>query len=166
MNIKKAAVLGAGTMGAGIAAHLANAGIPTLLLDIAPRELTPEEDAKGLTLESPKVKNRLVASLFDAAKKLKPAPFMLADNAKLISTRQLFRRHGEAQGLRPRHRGRRRESRDQAQALCRSRKKPQARSRRRDEHKRNSRSDPSPNRSPTISSRILSASTFSIRPDI
>jgi 3-hydroxyacyl-CoA dehydrogenase len=85
MNISKAAVLGAGTMGAGIAAHLANAGIQTLLLDIAPRELTPDEESKGLTLDSPKVKNRVVASLFDAAKKLKPAPFMLADNAKLIS---------------------------------------------------------------------------------
>ncbi|PYT01341.1 MAG: 3-hydroxyacyl-CoA dehydrogenase [Acidobacteria bacterium] len=85
MNINKAAVLGAGTMGAGIAAHLANAGIPTLLLDIAPRELTPDEEAKGLTLESPKVRNRVVASLFEAAKKLRPAPFMLGDNAKLIS---------------------------------------------------------------------------------
>lgn len=85
MNITKAAVLGAGTMGAGIAAHLANAGIPTLLLDMAPRELTPEEEAKGLTLESQKVRNRIVASLFEAAKKLKPAPFMKADNAKLIS---------------------------------------------------------------------------------
>lgn len=85
MNISKAAVLGAGTMGAGIAAHLANAGIQTLLLDIAPRELTSDEEAKGLTLDSPKVKNRIASSLFDAAKKLKPAPFMLADNAKLIS---------------------------------------------------------------------------------
>ncbi len=85
MNIKKAAVLGAGTMGAGIAAHLANAGIPTLLLDIAPRELNPEEEARGLSLESPAVRNRIVGSLFEAAKKLKPAPFMLADNAKLIS---------------------------------------------------------------------------------
>src|SRR6187200_3791698 len=86
MNITKAAVLGAGTMGAGIAAHLANAGIPTLLLDIAPNELTPEEEKKGLTLESPQVRNRIVNSLFEAAKKLKPAPFMLADNAKLITT--------------------------------------------------------------------------------
>ncbi|MEP6705110.1 MAG: 3-hydroxyacyl-CoA dehydrogenase family protein, partial [Acidobacteriota bacterium] len=85
MNIRKAAVLGAGTMGAGIAAHLANAGIETLLLDIAPRELTAEEEARGLTLDSPKVRNRIVASLFEAAKKLKPAPFMLGDNAKLIS---------------------------------------------------------------------------------
>jgi len=36
ITVKKAAVLGAGTMGAQIAAHLANAGIPTLLLDIVP----------------------------------------------------------------------------------------------------------------------------------
>ncbi len=85
MNIRKAAVLGAGTMGAGIAAHLANAGIPVLLLDIAPRELTPGEEAKGLSLESPQVRNRKVKELFEAAKKLKPAPFMLAENAKLIS---------------------------------------------------------------------------------
>ncbi len=86
MNIAEAAVLGAGTMGAAIAAHLANAGIPTLLLDIAPNELTPEEEMKGLTLESPAVRNRVVNSLFEASKKLKPAPFMLADNARLIST--------------------------------------------------------------------------------
>ncbi|MBP6003790.1 MAG: enoyl-CoA hydratase/isomerase family protein [Pyrinomonadaceae bacterium] len=86
MNIAKAAVLGAGTMGAGIAAHLSNAGIPTLLLDIAPRELTPDEEKKGLTLESPQVRNRIVNSLFEAAKKLRPAPFMLGDNAKLITT--------------------------------------------------------------------------------
>ena len=86
MNITKAAVLGAGTMGAGIAAHLSNAGIPTLLLDIAPNELNEAEAAKGLTLESPQVRNRIVNSLFDAAKKLKPAPFMLGDNAKLITT--------------------------------------------------------------------------------
>jgi 3-hydroxyacyl-CoA dehydrogenase len=73
LNIGKAAVLGAGTMGAAIAAHLSNAGIPVLLLDIAPKE----EDAKD--------KNSIVKSLFEAAKKLKPAPFMLADNANLIS---------------------------------------------------------------------------------
>src|SRR4026209_1474354 len=81
-DVKKAAVLGAGTMGAGIAAHLANAGIPTLLLDIAPNELTPDEEKKGLTLESPQVRNRIVNALFEAAKKLRPAPFMLADNAR------------------------------------------------------------------------------------
>ncbi len=56
---RKAAVLGAGVMGATIAAHLANAGVPVLLLDIVPRELTPEEEKKGLTLESSAVRNRL-----------------------------------------------------------------------------------------------------------
>lgn len=85
LTIKKAAVLGAGTMGAAIAAHLSNAGIPTLLLDIAPRELTEDEQKKGLTLDAPEVRNRVVKTLFEAAKKLKPAPFMLADNARLIS---------------------------------------------------------------------------------
>lgn len=85
MLIKKAAVLGAGTMGAAIAAHLANAGVPTLLLDIAPNELLPAEEAKGLSLESPQVRDRIVESLFAAAKKLKPAPFMSLGNAKLIT---------------------------------------------------------------------------------
>jgi 3-hydroxyacyl-CoA dehydrogenase len=70
MNIRKAAVLGAGTMGAGIAAHLANAGVPVLLLDIPLKE---DGDRNGT-----------VKSLFEAAKKLKPAPFMLAANAELI----------------------------------------------------------------------------------
>jgi 3-hydroxyacyl-CoA dehydrogenase len=73
LHIGKAAVLGAGTMGAAIAAHLSNAGIPTLLLDIAPRE------------EGAKDKNSVVKSLWEAAKKLKPAPFMLAENAGLIT---------------------------------------------------------------------------------
>jgi 3-hydroxyacyl-CoA dehydrogenase len=85
LTVRKAAVLGAGTMGAAIAAHLSNAGVPTLLLDIAPRELTPEEEAKGLSLESPQARNRIVSQLFEASKKLKPAPFMLGKNANLIS---------------------------------------------------------------------------------
>ena len=85
MRIEKAAVLGAGTMGAQIAAHLANAGVPTLLLDIAPRELTPHEQAKGLTLESPQVRNRIARSGLDAAKTAKPAAFFTPDNAALVS---------------------------------------------------------------------------------
>ena len=58
--IEKAAVLGAGTMGARIAAHLANAGIPCYLLDIVPPELNADEKRKGLTLEKPAVRNRIV----------------------------------------------------------------------------------------------------------
>lgn len=84
-RIDKAAVLGAGTMGAQIAAHLANAGVPTLLLDIAPRELTADEQAKGLTLESPQVRNRIARNGFDAAKSSKPAAFFTPDNASLVS---------------------------------------------------------------------------------
>lgn len=76
LNIRRAAVLGAGTMGAAIAAHLTNAGIPTLLLDIAPADA---EDNKAS-------RDKIVKSLFEAAKKLKPAPFMLAENAGLIET--------------------------------------------------------------------------------
>ena len=72
-------------MGAGIAAHLTNAGIPTLLLDIAPKELSAEHEAKGLPLDAPQVRYHIVNTLFEAAKKLKPAPFMLADNANLIT---------------------------------------------------------------------------------
>lgn len=84
LKVEKAAVLGAGTMGAAIAAHLSNAGIPTLLLDIAPKELSESEERKGLPLDSFHVRNRIVGEMFDAAKKLKPAPFMLGDNANLI----------------------------------------------------------------------------------
>src|SRR5438552_12375846 len=85
ITVKKAAVLGAGTMGAQIAAHLANAGIPTLLLDIIPRELTAEEAAKGLTLESPQVRTRIARAGLEAAKKAKPAAFFTADLASLVS---------------------------------------------------------------------------------
>ena len=58
-KINKAAVLGAGTMGAGIAAHLAGAGLTVHLLDMVPRELTPGEEKKGLTLKDKAVRNRL-----------------------------------------------------------------------------------------------------------
>src|SRR6476620_5348031 len=85
MRIEKAAVLGAGTMGAQIAAHLANAGVPTLLLDIVPRELTAEEQAKGLTLELKQVRNRIAQAGSDAAKKAKPAAFFTPENAALVS---------------------------------------------------------------------------------
>jgi 3-hydroxyacyl-CoA dehydrogenase len=85
MRIEKAAVLGAGTMGAQIAAHLANAGVPTLLLDIAPRELSPDEQAKGWTLDSPQVRNRIARNGLEAAKKAKPAAFFAPDNAALVS---------------------------------------------------------------------------------
>ncbi|HYG82976.1 MAG TPA: 3-hydroxyacyl-CoA dehydrogenase family protein, partial [Pyrinomonadaceae bacterium] len=85
VRIEKAAVLGAGTMGAQIAAHLANARIPTVLLDIVPRELTPEEQAKGATLESREVRDRIARAGLEAAKKAKPAAFFTSDLASLIT---------------------------------------------------------------------------------
>lgn len=72
--IRKVAVLGSGIMGSRIACHFANIGLDVLLLDIAPRELTEEESKKGLTLDNPIVKNRIVQASFDAAVKSNPAP--------------------------------------------------------------------------------------------
>jgi len=51
-DIRKVAVLGAGVMGSTIAAHMANAGLDVLLLDIVPNKLTEEEEKKGLTLKT------------------------------------------------------------------------------------------------------------------
>src|SRR5574341_143297 len=85
MQIKKAAVLGAGVMGAQIAAHVANAGVPCLLLDIVPKDLTAEEQAKGLTLESAAVRNRIAVAGLEAAKKAKPAAFFSTELAHLVS---------------------------------------------------------------------------------
>jgi 3-hydroxyacyl-CoA dehydrogenase len=72
-------------MGARIAAHLANAGIPCYLLDIVPTSLTPAEQAKGLTLQSPAVRNRIVLAGFESARKSRPAAFFTADNARLVT---------------------------------------------------------------------------------
>lgn len=73
-TIRKVAVLGSGIMGSRIACHFANIGVEVLLLDIAPRELTEDEKKKGLSLDQPIVKNRVVQSSFDAALKASPAP--------------------------------------------------------------------------------------------
>ncbi len=83
--IEKAAVLGAGTMGARIAAHLANAGIPCYLLDIVPPELNADEKRKGLTVEKPAVRNRIVLAGLDAARKSRPAAFFTPETARLVT---------------------------------------------------------------------------------
>jgi 3-hydroxyacyl-CoA dehydrogenase len=84
LSIRKAAVIGAGNMGAQIAAHLANVGIPSLLMDIMPTELSPEEQKRGLTLQSPQVRNRVTQTLFDKAKKLKPSPLFTPEVTSLV----------------------------------------------------------------------------------
>jgi 3-hydroxyacyl-CoA dehydrogenase len=72
-RIHKVAVLGAGTMGSRIAAHLANAGVPSFLLDIVP----PNGDAT--------VRNKIAQAGLDAALKSKPAAFFEASLARLIT---------------------------------------------------------------------------------
>ncbi len=72
-RIHKVAVLGAGTMGARIAAQFANAGVPSYLLDIVP------PDADGAA------RNKIAAAGLEAAKKSKPAAFMEPPLASLIT---------------------------------------------------------------------------------
>ncbi|MCX8102964.1 MAG: 3-hydroxyacyl-CoA dehydrogenase/enoyl-CoA hydratase family protein [Candidatus Bipolaricaulota bacterium] len=84
-EIKTAAVLGAGTMGSGIAALLAGVGIKVHLLDIVPKELTPEEKSKGLTLHDPAVRNRIVNAGLQRALKASPALFYDPNDAQLIT---------------------------------------------------------------------------------
>jgi 3-hydroxyacyl-CoA dehydrogenase len=70
--IKKVAVLGSGVMGSRIACHFANIGCSAYLLDIIPSKLTDEETKKGLTLESPEVRNRIVNSNLQSVLKQRP----------------------------------------------------------------------------------------------
>jgi len=84
LPIHTVAVLGAGVMGAQIAAHLANAGLRPILLDIVPRELTPEEKQRGLSLEHPDVRRRIVRAGLEAARRAKPAAFFLPDYSDRI----------------------------------------------------------------------------------
>ncbi|MET3292693.1 UNVERIFIED_CONTAM: 3-hydroxyacyl-CoA dehydrogenase [Brevibacillus sp. OAP136] len=88
-KIRKAAVIGSGVMGAGIAAHLANVGIPTYLLDIVPTELTPDETKIGLTLASPAVRNRIAQTGKERLLKEKPAPLAVKENLQLITVGNL-----------------------------------------------------------------------------
>jgi 3-hydroxyacyl-CoA dehydrogenase len=74
MSIKKAAVLGAGTMGTGIAAHLANAGVQCVLLDIVP-------EGAG---SDPKERSRLASDAVQRALKGRPAAFLHPSAATLV----------------------------------------------------------------------------------
>ena len=85
-HIKKVAVLGSGVMGSRIACHFANIGCEVLLLDIVPRELSPEETKKGLSLESPAVRNRIVNSSLQTAIASNPAPLYRKSFAQRITT--------------------------------------------------------------------------------
>jgi len=73
-TIAKVGVLGAGVMGAGIAAHVANAGVPVVLLDIVPRDL-PEGGDRSV----------IAKTAVEKLKKAKPAPLMTGRNARRIT---------------------------------------------------------------------------------
>lgn len=84
-QIKKAAVLGAGVMGATIAAHLTNAGIECVLLDIIPFSLTDDDKKSGLTEKSPAWRNRFASNGLQGAVKSKPASFFSKKNASMVT---------------------------------------------------------------------------------
>jgi 3-hydroxyacyl-CoA dehydrogenase len=86
-RIEKAAVLGAGIMGSGIAAHLANCGVKAYLLDIVPPELTADDKKAGLTEKSPAFRNKFSTSgLANAVKNRKPIPAFYHDRfAELVT---------------------------------------------------------------------------------
>lgn len=84
-QIKKAAVIGSGVMGSGIAAHLANSGIATYLLDIVPNEVQPADAAKGWTKETPAFRSSVAAGALQKLLKQKPAPLTSKKNLALIT---------------------------------------------------------------------------------
>ncbi len=78
-RIDKAAVIGSGIMGGGIAALLADSGVQTYLLDIVPFDLKDEEK------NNPAARNRIVQTGFENLKKARPAAFMDMNNASRIT---------------------------------------------------------------------------------
>ncbi len=85
-NINKVAILGSGVMGSRIACHFAGIGVQVLLLDIPPKELTETEAKKGLSLDKPIVKNRIVNEALASAAKSNPSPLFTKDVLKNITT--------------------------------------------------------------------------------
>lgn len=75
-HVHKAVVIGAGTMGASLAAQFANAGIPVTLLDIVPKD-APKDDKKA--------RNKIVQAGWDACLKGKPANLMSSDLKTFVS---------------------------------------------------------------------------------
>ncbi len=84
-NIHQVVVIGAGTMGGGIAALLANAGVRVSLLDIVPKKISPEEEKKGLSLKDPSIRNRFAREGLERALKSRPASFLTPEQASLVT---------------------------------------------------------------------------------
>lgn len=88
-QINRAVVIGAGTMGAAIAAHLANAGVPVTLLDIVPGELSADQKKKGLKLSDKAVRDSIAQGGLDRALKSRPASFVSKERAALVGVGNL-----------------------------------------------------------------------------
>lgn len=88
-HVSKVAVLGSGVMGSAIAAHFANAGIRSLVLDIVPKEPNQAEKTAGLTLQDRAVRDRLASQSVNALLKAKPAPLFSAERLGLIEVGNL-----------------------------------------------------------------------------
>ena len=88
-KINKAAVIGSGIMGSGIACHFANIGIEVLLLDIVPNKLSDVEIKKNLSLEDNSVRNRIVNESLAKAIKSKPSPLYHRNFKNRITTGNL-----------------------------------------------------------------------------
>jgi 3-hydroxyacyl-CoA dehydrogenase len=85
LEVRRVGVIGAGVMGAAIAAHVANAGIPVLLLDLPPDARTPEEEAAGLELGHPKLRNRRAIAGIRRVLADSPAGFFVPSCAALVT---------------------------------------------------------------------------------
>jgi 3-hydroxyacyl-CoA dehydrogenase len=88
-HVRKVGILGSGVMGSAVAAHFANAGVPSLVLDIVPRELTGAEKAAGLSLKDRPVRDRIATDAVNALLKARPSPLFAAARRALIETGNL-----------------------------------------------------------------------------
>ncbi len=84
-EIKKVAVLGAGVMGQGIAAHIAGAGIPVLLLDIVPPKFSEEDEKAGLQQNTAQFRNKFALKGLESIKNSKPSVIYSKRDLKLIT---------------------------------------------------------------------------------
>jgi 3-hydroxyacyl-CoA dehydrogenase len=84
-RIENVVVIGAGTMGAALAAHFANAGLKVTLLDIVPNKLTSKEEMKELSIEDPVVRNRIVNEGWQRCIKARPANLFSNEVADLVT---------------------------------------------------------------------------------
>lgn len=85
MRVRRATVIGAGVMGSGIAAHLANAGAAVWLLDVPSIDVTDEDRRAGRGADHPAVRNRLARTGKERGLRATPSAFVAPDVASLVT---------------------------------------------------------------------------------